>query len=156
MLPRLVVVRKPPRQIAFALVGCLILVAVGPFVYQCLYEALSLAVGLMPVGSGEKMAKVEPLADLPEDFRPVASLVVGHDLMNGDAQFLEVLGGPLQEGRYGFSLLVLQHLNIRQLRAVVDADMHPFPSTDAAVHSSIARDSMDRLVKFGQFLDVDV
>ena len=118
MFSRLVVVPKPPRQIAFALVGCLIPSRIGPFVYQRLYEALGLAVGLRSVGSGEKMTKIEPLADFPEESRSVASPVVGHNLFYGDAQFLEVLGRPLQEGRCGFSLLVLQHLDIRQSRVV--------------------------------------
>ena len=46
MFPCLVVVRKPPPQTVFALVGRLILSRVRPFVYQRLYEALGLAVGL--------------------------------------------------------------------------------------------------------------
>ena len=71
MFSCLVVVRKTPPQIAFALVGCLILSRVGPFVYQRLYETLGLAVGLPSVGSGEKMARIKPLADIPEEFRSV-------------------------------------------------------------------------------------
>ena len=141
---------------AFALVGSLILSRVDPFVYQRLYEALGLSVDLRPVGSGEKMAKFEPLADLPEYFRSIASPIVGHKLIDGNAQFLEVLGRPLKEGRCGFTLVVLQYLDIRQSRVVVDTDMRPFPSGASAVHYAIACDSMVRLVKFGQFLDVEV
>ena len=83
MLSLLVVVRKPLWQMAVALVECLLDSCVGSFVYQRLYEALDLAVGLRPVVSGAEMAKIEPLADIPEDFRSVAGTVVGHDLVDG-------------------------------------------------------------------------
>ena len=102
------------------------------------------------------MVKIVPLAGLPEDFRSVSSTVVDHDLVDADTQFLEVLGRPLQEDRCGFTLLVLQQLDVGWSRLVVDADMHEFPSGASAVHSAIARDSMARLVKFGKFLEFEV
>ena len=57
---------------ALALVGCQKGSSAAPFVCQRLYEVLGLAVGLRAVGSGEKMASIEPLVGFPEDFCSVA------------------------------------------------------------------------------------
>ena len=56
------------------------------------------------------MNRIESLAGIPDDVRVVAWPVVGHDLVDGDAQILEALGRPLQEGRCGFTHFVLQYL----------------------------------------------
>ena len=93
-----------------ARIGCFIGSRVGPFVYPRLCEVLSLALCLRPVGSGEKMAKIEPLADFSDEFRSVASSVIGHDLIDGDLRFLEVPGRPLQKSRRRFIPHLLQRI----------------------------------------------
>src|SRR5215212_8391925 len=102
--------------------------AIGPAAKHRADKALGLAVGAWPVGPRAQVLEAERSAGQGVHGRAIASAVVAHHALDGDA----VTGvksdrAPEKPGRCG-RLLVGEDLDVGQARGVVDADVYVLPA----------------------------
>ncbi len=157
MRPVVIVPVQPTWHVGSALGGLSIGPGVEPFAQGGLDEALGLAVGSRPVGSGGDVAR----ADLRQCGLVGAAVgvgegVVGHDPADGHAVGGEPLAGAGEEAGAGFTGLGRQQLGVGQPRAVVDGDVEVLPAKPALASGSVAGDAVAEAVDAAELLGVDV
>ncbi len=157
MLPEAVIDRQVTRQPAVPLVGVLEGHGVGPFPAQGLDKSLGLAVGAGRVGPGSDMAQSQGAASLGKGIGDIGGAVVAHHPAALDPLAVEPGKRPGEEADHGWFLLVLQYLDVRQPRGVVDGDMD-LVVADAvgAPFLAITGDSVPHFPEASQGFDVDV
>src|SRR5438270_732296 len=97
---------------------------VRPFSERALYESLGLAVGLRRVRFGEDVLDAELPAGTSEQFGAVATAVVGHQAIDGDAQARELGNGRIKRGDRTLLSLVGEDLCGCDARMVIDRDVN--------------------------------
>jgi len=157
VLPEAVIDRQVAGQPVISLIGVLVGHRVGPFPAERLDEPLSFAVGSGRVGPAADVPEPQGAAGLGERLGDVGRTVVAHHPSALDPLTVEPCKRPSEEADHRWLLLVLQHLDVRQPRGVVDGDMN-LGVADAvgAPLLAITGDSMAELAEAGQGLDVDV
>src|SRR5581483_9979024 len=95
--------------------------------------ALDLAVGLGPVGPGERPAADGPADGAAEGPAAVGRAVVADDPPNDDALASEPAQGPDEEPRGGPALLVGQELGVDEAGGIVDRDVQDVPADALAL-----------------------
>src|SRR5919202_750061 len=124
----MVVVLEPAVKGCGAFLAVAVKHAVGPAAEQRTDEALSLAVGLGPVGTGPKVADAHCAAGDRVDRRAVGRAVVGDQPLDGDAVTREESDRAVHEADGGGRLLVCEDFGVGQSGAVVDSDVHELPA----------------------------
>src|SRR5690242_19677563 len=96
---------------------------VGPFSERRLDEAFGLAVGLWCIWLGHDVLDTQATAGTCKGLRAIATTVVGHHAINGDAEALKI-GDCLEErGDRALLFLVREYRGGGHARMVVDRHM---------------------------------
>ena len=146
----------PSLQHGSALRGVVVRDAVGPFSDCRLDEALGLAVGLRPVGSGEAVLDLQITACGGELLGAEGRAVVGEQAPGSHAQGLEVSDGVLQE-LHGVRLaLVSVHVGEADAGMVIDGNEQELPASTLEAVAPVAGDAVAHALDATEFLGVNV
>jgi len=131
---------------------------IGPFSKRGLDEALGLAVGLWRIGLDLDVLDAELLAGVGEGTRTIATAVVGHDTLDGDAEAVEVGDRREEEVDRALLLLVGEDVGTGNAGMVVDGDVSELPAGGlaTAMAGATAGDTMANAVEAAELFDVDV
>jgi hypothetical protein len=102
------------------------------------------------------VADAQRLAGLAVQLGAVARAVIGHQPLDADAVRGEPRHGALQERGDRLFALVVEHLDVGQAGAVIDADVDELPADSARARRAIAVDAMAGAADAPKLLDVDV
>ena len=156
MRPAPVVSLEPDWERGRALGGVLVGAGVGPFPESGLDEAFRFPIGLGGVGLGEEVSDAQLGAGFAVGGRAVASPVVGHDALDGDAE-LAVVRDHLQEEVHRRVLaLVRADCRMTEAGVVIDADMQALPANAAHPVPAVAGHTMTRPLDAAELLGVEM
>lgn len=101
---------------------------VGPSTQTGLYETLSLAIGLRPIGACKGVLDAQRLAGLIKQPGAISAPVIGQHALDTHAQRGIVGDSGLEEGHCGRLLLIGMHLDKACPGVIVNGDARHFPA----------------------------
>src|SRR5262249_43600243 len=139
-----------------ALRGVLVAKAIGPLAESGLDEALGLAVGLRPVGSGESVSNAELLASGGEVLGSEAIAVVSEEPAHRNPEAFEVGHGVAKELDGAVDAFVAVHVGEADAGVVIDRYKQVFPAGPLDLMAPIGRDSVTGPFNAPELLGVDM
>src|SRR5882672_7703669 len=138
----MIVVAQPGPQRPGAFPGVRVGPGVGPLSQQRLDEALGLAVGARSIRTGAQVAATQAATGEAEELRQIGRAVVGHHLLDADAEATIEGHGALEEPHGHRGLFVGQYLDVGEPGGVVDADMRALPPDSTHALTVVAVDAV--------------